>query len=353
MMEYNLSVEKDQEASSKTNRKLEELGLTKTPINYEVWYAYHAEVMPDLSHIIDQLIERDHKFDSKTCQELYQEYIHKGEKEQVLLEKTGDEIQESLQFIQNVIAEAKDSAVDYGGSLKDVSADLSKADSIEAITKVVKNIVTETKSMLEKNAALENRLEESSEQVKELKSRLDVIRKEALTDGLTGVSNRKSFDEKIQVEIDIANQEHSKVSLLMIDIDYFKSFNDNYGHQTGDQVLKLVATTLLNGVKGRDIVARYGGEEFSIILPETPLTAAKRVADGLRERIAHKEIVNRATGVHLGQITISAGVAEYQFGEEIDSLIKRADEALYKAKELGRNRVEVAATPYISLHKNV
>lgn len=353
MMNYDISTEKDLEASSKTNEKLDELGLTKTPVNYEVWYAYYAEVMPELNHIIDQFIERKQRITNNTCTELYQEYIHKSEKEQVLLEETGDQIQESLQFMQKVIADAKDNAVNFGGSLKDVSSDLSKADSIEAITKVVKNIVNETKAMLEKNAALEERLEQSSEQVEELKSRLDLIRKESLTDGLTGVANRKSFDEKLNVELDIANKEHAKVCLLMIDIDYFKSFNDNYGHQVGDQVLKLVATTLVNGVKGRDITARYGGEEFSIILPETPLTAAKRVADGLRERIANKEIVNRATGLHLGQITISVGVAEYQHGEEADNLIKRADEALYKAKELGRNRVEIAANPYINLHQNV
>ncbi len=207
--------------------------------------------------------------------------------------------------------------------------------------------------MVEQNNQLEQKLASSSSQIQELQSTLDVVRKESLTDGLTGISNRKSFDERIQEEIKLSEKEHTKLSLLMIDIDFFKSFNDNYGHQTGDQVLKLVAHTLINGVKGRDMAARYGGEEFAILLPETPLSAAKRVADGLRERIANKEIINRATGVHLGQITISVGVSEHQKGENVDNLIERADKALYKAKELGRNRVEVSQSPYISLQQNV
>lgn len=131
----------------------------------------------------------------------------------------------------------------------------------------------------------------------------------------------------------------------MIDIDHFKSFNDNFGHQIGDQVLRLVARTLTDGVKGRDIAARYGGEEFAIILPETPLSAGVTVGNALRKAVATKDVVNRNTGEKLGRITMSVGVAEYVPQENISELIERADAALYTAKQNGRNQVAAAPTP--------
>ena len=203
------------------------------------------------------------------------------------------------------------------------------------------------------NKRLEDKLEKSAGQVKNLQETLDNARKEALTDGLTGIANRKCFDEEIENKINDAHNEDHKLCLLVIDIDYFKKFNDNYGHQVGDQVLKLVANTLVNGIKGRDLAARYGGEEFAILLPETPLNAAGKVADGLRIRIANKEIINRATDTNMGQITISVGVAEYQPGEPIEEWIERADKALYKAKDQGRNQVVTADSPFTQLKKQV
>lgn len=131
-------------------------------------------------------------------------------------------------------------------------------------------------------------------------------------------------------------------SILMLDIDYFKSFNDNFGHQVGDQVLRLVARTLKDGLKGKDVAARYGGEEFSIILPDTDLSGAVIVGNALRKAVAGKEVINRSTGKVLGRITLSVGVAEFAGEKTAELLISRADEALYTAKHNGRNQVAAA-----------
>ena len=128
----------------------------------------------------------------------------------------------------------------------------------------------------------------------------------------------------------------------MLDIDYFKKFNDTYGHQVGDQVLKLVASTLKTGVKGGDIVARYGGEEFAIILPKTTKENAFTVAEHVRDSVSSKDIINRGTGKVLGQIRLSVGVSEYKPGESIEDLIERADKALYEAKNNGRNQTIIS-----------
>jgi diguanylate cyclase len=127
--------------------------------------------------------------------------------------------------------------------------------------------------------------------------------------------------------------------LLILDIDHFKKFNDTYGHQTGDEVLKLLASTMTKTVKGDDIPARYGGEEFAVILPETDLKGAVHVAEHIRQRISSKKLVNRATNQNLGRITVSIGAASFEFGEPLTDFMKRADQALYKAKGNGRDQV--------------
>jgi diguanylate cyclase len=164
---------------------------------------------------------------------------------------------------------------------------------------------------------------------------------------LTGLANRKAFDKCIHDSIEEAMTTKQPMVLMMLDIDHFKKFNDLHGHQVGDQVLRLVARTLTDGVKGRDTAARYGGEEFAIILPETSLSGGMRVADTLRKSVENKEVVNKSTNQHLGRITLSIGVAEYYPGEAVTDFIERADAALYSAKNAGRNRVEPAASPAI------
>ena len=129
------------------------------------------------------------------------------------------------------------------------------------------------------------------------------------------------------------------LSVLIADIDHFKHFNDTYGHQLGDQVLKLVARTLTKSVKGRDTPARYGGEEFAIILPQTRLKDASVVADQIRQTITRHKLVGKESGDDYGVITLSFGASQYRPGEPLGNLVRRADAALYHAKRSGRNRV--------------
>ena len=132
---------------------------------------------------------------------------------------------------------------------------------------------------------------------------------------------------------------------MMTDIDHFKKFNDTYGHLTGDQVLRLVAMSVKQNVKGQDIAARYGGEEFAIVLPNTVLRSAITVADHIRRAVMTKELMKRSTGEHLGRVTISIGVAALRPGDTPQSLIERADTCLYAAKRCGRNRVICETDP--------
>jgi diguanylate cyclase len=171
------------------------------------------------------------------------------------------------------------------------------------------------------------------------------VRNESLTDPLTSLANRKYFDMALEKFIAQSAASGEPLALLLADIDHFKSFNDTYGHLTGDQVLRLVAMALKQNVKGQDIAARYGGEEFAIILPKTSLRSALTVADHVRRAVMTKELMKRSTGEHLGRITVSVGVATLHKDESAPSLIERADNALYAAKHYGRNRVMCETDP--------
>jgi diguanylate cyclase (GGDEF)-like protein len=156
----------------------------------------------------------------------------------------------------------------------------------------------------------------------------------SLTDPLTGIGNRRRLDQALEAEINRTERSGQKLCALMADIDFFKKINDNYGHETGDVVLRAFAGLLRKQTRPTDILARYGGEEFVILMANCDLASAVALAERIRSTVA-------ATGIEplSAPITASFGVAELQKGETGDSLINRADEALYKAKQSGRNRV--------------
>jgi diguanylate cyclase len=128
------------------------------------------------------------------------------------------------------------------------------------------------------------------------------------------------------------------LSILMIDIDHFKKFNDSYGHQVGDQVLRLVAKVLQDSVRDVDLAARYGGEELIAVLPGADLRLCADVAESIRRRISEARLTRRSTGQEIASVTVSIGVAQFRLAEAADATIERCDRALYQAKRAGRNR---------------
>ena len=215
----------------------------------------------------------------------------------------------------------------------------------EQVMKVVDSLVKTTHEMRDTTKALEERLALSKAEISNLQQSLEAIRAESLTDPLTGLGNRKYFDRSLEIAVANALETTEPLSLLMFDIDYFKSFNDSYGHLTGDQVLRLVGMSLKQSIKGQDITARYGGEEFAVVLPNTALRQALTVADHIRRAVMSKELKKKSTGEILGRVTISVGVSMLKPGDDTDSLIERADACLYAAKRAGRNRVVCEADP--------
>lgn len=256
-----------------------------------------------------------------------------------LLSETGGALGEIVNLSVGQLAEAGSEAKDFSSELGGFADGLGDADAAVSVGSLVEQMVTSTRRMQAKCAKLETDLKQSGNEINNLRNKLDETRAEALTDKLTGISNRAGFDKALSTAIVETRDENIPMALVMCDIDYFKKFNENYGHQVGDQVLRLVGGVLRNTLKGQDIPCRYGGEEFAMILPRTELVGASKVAESIRITIERKRIVRKSTGEAISRVTMSFGVAEYLPGEAGCDLIERADNALYRAKNEGRNRV--------------
>jgi diguanylate cyclase len=236
-------------------------------------------------------------------------------------------------------------AGNYGDRLATFSSALDHARPAPDLRALVDEILAETRAMQERARRLEVELDQSSQQIEGLRVDLAKAQRDANTDSLTGIANRKYFDYELGAAAEEAQLRHQPLSLLLADIDQFKRFNDTHGHQVGDQVLRLVAQVLTSSVKGRDLAARYGGEEFAVLLPQTDLEGACHLAEQIRRTVADNHIRSKSNGRHLGRITLSLGCAQYDPQEALSDLIRRADEALYEAKRQGRNRVAAAPRP--------
>jgi diguanylate cyclase len=314
-------------------------GVPPTPKNFEISYAYVGAVNPELKCVIDELTGKDGKFDPSHMENLHQRFF-RGRRDEDAMAELGAKISSELDGVLKALETAGREHTAYGRTLSKASGELGATNlTAGAIKSMIDQVVAATNAMESRSKKLEQRLQSSSREVSDLRHRLESVRRESLTDQLTGISNRKAFDGELKACIEHSIETGEPLSLAMCDIDHFKRFNDTWGHQTGDHVLRLVAHCLSENVKGRDVAARYGGEEFAVILPQTSLTDAVGLADQIRTAVESKKLVKKSTGDILGMITISLGVAQYDPKESAEEFLHRADVCLYAAKRTGRNRV--------------
>ena len=325
--------------------------IPPTPENYTIWYTYVAGTKPGLVSSLDILISNKTPFTPERNQEIYEQFFD-SQSYARKVEQTSAQLEEALDRVQQLITKAGCDTSAYGRRMSSLSGALNEeTQTLEQIRETVGAMVQETRAILAKNQRLEQRLQESTSEMATLREDLENVRRDALTDGLTGVPNRKQFDQRLRAASADAMETGATLSVMLLDIDRFKAFNDRYGHETGDEVLKLVARHLKEHIKGRDLAARFGGEEFAIILPDTRLADAVHLADRIRAHLAHRQVTNRQTHRIYDRVTVSVGVASYRFGEPLEQLVRRSDDALYAAKRAGRNRVcseAVLTTPRAS-----
>jgi diguanylate cyclase len=315
-----------------------------SPRNYEVWYTYATGYNPSLNQSINEALAKNGTLTDADLEQVYATYIS-ATRLSDKIDSVGSRVMDEISQVMAMMDAAVGSASTYTENLSSVSDKLGNSKDRESLRAIVESLVATANEMRQSNHALEERLTASKEEINQLQENLAVVRNESLTDPLTSLANRKHFDERLQQCMAEAEERREPLSLVMTDIDHFKNFNDNWGHLTGDQVLRLVAISMKQNVKGQDIAARYGGEEFAVILPNTVLRSALTVADHIRRAVMGKELMKRSTGQNLGRVTISLGVATARKGDTLQSLIARADACLYAAKRNGRNRVICETDP--------
>jgi diguanylate cyclase (GGDEF) domain len=336
-VETSLRGPKAYELARKAIQAMEANHVWPTALNFELWVHYVAARDSALASEIDSLIGSGEPFTDAVGEQLAAQYLPKVKLNGEILE-AGQTLSKELDSVSRAIESARESSEAYGQQLADASESLDGEDA-QAIKAMVESLTVATRKVREENHALELQLHDTTAELTRLREHLEQVRRDAMTDALSGLANRKAFDEALAracAEPDAA------VTLAVVDIDHFKSFNDTWGHQTGDQVIRYVAGVIGRSSPAPRLSARYGGEEFAIIFPGETARTALAVLEAVREEVSSRILKRRSTNEDLGAITISAGIAERKAGEAPASLIERADGALYASKRGGRNRTSCA-----------
>lgn len=312
--------------------KLQTHQLPPTPIHFTLIYELLTEIDPTLSKQIAESLATQ-TYDDQTAGHFFSALWSPIFDQKSHTEAFSEAINELVVFIEKWLLYQDDQKATLDQQLHEINS----LSSPEAILDRLKRQVLPTLEAYQDQAGeFQQQINHSNEEFQLLKQQLDKATSLAKTDELTNIPNRRGFNEIIDQTIQAANQTQNTFNLLMIDIDLFKQINDEYGHLIGDSILRYLARSLHNEVKGQDSVARIGGEEFIIILPNTAYTDAIKVANNIRQKIASCPLQAKSNSkpIHL---TISIGVAIYQLNESLETLIDRADKCLYFAKNHGRN----------------
>ena len=321
-------------------------GVPPTSRNYEVWLGYRLGRNTSLREAIDTRIASGQGFTADFNDQTYDNFFTGlGASAQIVL--AGERIAQDLAQVLTFLKQANEKSDDYGRTLETAATHLNRGMAPDQLGQIVSSLAAATLDMANHNKHLNEQLQRSTHEIDTLRTSLESVRIESLTDSLTGLANRRMFDETLRMRLDEARAQRSELCLLLCDIDHFKRFNDTWCHHTRDQIWRFLASTMQAHARPDFLVARYGGEEFAMVLPRVTARQAEQTAETLRAAIQAKRLRRRSTNEDLGQVTVSIGIARLQPGDTPQGFIERADACLYSSKRNGRNQVTTDATPVL------
>jgi diguanylate cyclase len=313
--------------------------VAANPANYALWYTYVDKTIPQLNIEMDAILKEFGVLPPVSSHNLYNHHI--ADKAEIDL----IELKTSMEALITEVSSSMNDAINDTSAFSDVldksfdtittSVQANKNPTLEDVMPLIQELVNEANDIRHSTDFINKQLINASDEISRLKSQLAQVQCNALFDSLTSIYNRGAFDKDLSMFC------HAKqpFSLILLDIDHFKKFNDEFGHLFGDTILKGIAQRLKQASQGGITAYRFGGEEFVLIVPHKPLRVARQMADALRLSISKMVIKDRRSGQTVGNITASFGVAELQEDDTLESLLERADKLLYDAKRSGRNRV--------------
>ena len=309
--------------------------LEPTPAHYELVYGYIREADRRLVDAVDRAILREGLLTAEAAEIILAEV--RTDMSAEFLADLVDKAQASLGQIAALTKESGADAQAYGRALESKVADLEGSDESAA----VQSLVQLTASMIARTKAAEQQLREAGKQITQLRGNLTEARRIAESDALTGLANRRAFENKLRRAVLGARESGRPLSLAFCDIDHFKKINDTHGHDVGDRILKFIAQRLASVSGNNCFVARHGGEEFVMLFEGMTAEQAGRIVNDVRADLEDRRLVTKQNGTPIGQVSFSAGVASLTPKENGRQMLRSADQALFQAKKEGRNRVVV------------
>jgi diguanylate cyclase len=315
------------------------------PISYTLWYEHVAGINPPLSTVLEASLAARLPLGEDDVYDLHARYIVARDME--VLDRLQRKLRDVLEEAAQTAAAALEDSGQFEAALRDTRSRLTGASSLESVHAIIAELARETTRMHSATEAVHQKLETRAREVELLTRQLEQAKSEALQDPLTGLKNRRGFELAVK-ELAASGGAFKGAALVLADIDHFKQINDRHGHLLGDKILRAIGQTLQSNIKGRDIAARPGGDEFAVLLQQTPLAGARSLAEQIRTAVAAGRIRRSDSKDQPGSVTLSIGVAAGGSDDTLESLLARADAALYAAKRAGRNRVSVDANEVLA-----
>lgn len=327
--------------AAKAKRVLKDMGrlnITPSPQNYFVWYEYLGGLNAELTRAVEDLIGSREGFTENVLNDLYREYVSDA--------KLSKNLKRAHLATQTVVKDVFAELISVGGmtaeyqrKLEYYAEQLNSAPSGVEFSEVIGDLLRDTTEMTHASVQLVRNLEETKSRTEALQRQLQKIEKEGLIDHLTGLGNRKAFGEKVLTIRELSMESEQTFCSVLMNLDRFDRFHQLHGQEIEEAVLRRVAKTLKDNLKGRDFTARLADEKFALVLPGTPLDAGVTVANILGGALSDMRLQKADSETELGSVTASFGVAQFDFDESGESLIERADKALSIAIRLGGNKV--------------
>ena len=341
MGRYSETKEESAEILRLVLRKMTEWNLSFTPVHYTVVYEYVSGLNASLKRAIDELLASSPLTDER-AEQIYYSFIVPEEALPAIESRrrlTDETLAILEQMSQSAATTSETTQKVRFGILSQHNA-LKTAEIVDTslLQTVIARLAGETKKLIETSDALENQLKSSQKEIESLKNELSAVAQASSVDPLTGVINRRGFDQRITACLRAQESRQGECSVLFIDIDNFKKINDEHGHSVGDRILLAVAQVLKGKTRGDDIVSRFGGEEFVVVLPSTPIDKAHIVAENIRQNVERITLLSARENKTIGSVTVSIGIDVHKPGQPWQKTIERADKAMYQSKKDGKNR---------------
>ena len=329
--------EESRELANKVLDLVDQHLMPPMPNTYEVLYTYASGTNETVNKQIDRIIETSGGIDRYDISQIYENHFVSTEEQRRQNDKTNEILKREIDSIIELVNAHGFSNKEYAGTLDATLKNLSFGINPQELKEIVKTLLTDNRRMQAESLELSDMLEQSKQQMQKMGEELAEARRTALIDSVTGIGNRSWLTYRLESDFSEPMDPTKDYSLIFVDIDHFKRINDEFGHAAGDMVLRYFGSLLSNHVTDSDLCARYGGEEFVILLPDTGKDEAYEFAENMRKKLERSKLIFALSKQPLGQVTASFGIAMRRESDTPESILSRADELLYKAKNDGRN----------------